>query len=542
MAEHNKKRATTFHKLIKQTKTRADLEFCFAVGTIGEKEKTVVLVRKSGFDGLRGALRAMPYRNGTEVHKAVQFSLLARGTGRLNEEGVIVLRLTPGGKAGFQQVKKRMREYFKAFSIILPDMQEAGVLTAQDMEHFEAKAKENSRYLPADDDEKLEESIATPQEAAESDETGGAGTIGHGSGGPEQSLSDVLKQGIAAAAATISTHALSLSRQIGAVQATESAPLNKKISDWLEAILAATPPQEQEAKLHNFTSRLLLMLAYPENLLNLQDAKRRRPIDRRQQDETGIVDGAGQGAAVVNGVELGSVSTDTLDQDEVIETLFHLAKAQIQERQLPYSLEMASPERIAKMVSSQWPKGEDQAARRSEIVERLIAAVKQLLHNDVKLIALLGLEKADKPEGENFAAKLAESTKAAWNAHLETALKQKDEMKSRISQIVNVEGLGGTWRHVDDIFLEINGELSEQLTAVGEQQGEARSDAIKRVEALAQKYLSYLDSNRTVALLDKPPFEVQGTVGQTLREALVGVGSALKRLKTWSATAATPAA
>ncbi|MGX9147724.1 hypothetical protein [Mesorhizobium sp. 128a] len=541
MALHNKKRATTFHNLIKQTKTRADLEFCFAVGTIGEEEKTVVLIRKSGFDALRGALRAMPYKNGTEVHKPVQFSLLARGTGRLNEEGVIVLRLTPGGKAGFPQVKKRMREYFKAFSIILPDMQEAGVLTAKDMEHFEAKAKENSRYLPADDDEKLEDPMATPQEAAESDETGRTGTIEDGNRGPEQSLSDVLKQGIAAAAATISTHALSLSRQIGAAQATESAPLNKKISDWLEAILAATPPQEQEAKLHNFTSRLLLMLAYPENLLNLQDAKRRRPIDRRQQDETGIVDGGGQGA-VVNGVYLGSVSTDTLDQDEVIETLFELAKTQIQERQLPYSLEMASPERIATMVSSQWPKGEDQAARRSEIVERLIAAVKQLLHNDVKLIALLGLEKADKPEEENFPAKLAESTKAAWNAHLETALKQKDEMKSRISQIVNVEALGGTWRHVDDIFLEINGELSEQLTAVGEQQGEARSDAIKRIEALAQKYLSYLDSNSTVALLDKPPFEVQGTVGQTLREALVGVGSALKRLKTWSATAATPAA
>ncbi len=173
-------------------------------------------------------------------------------------------------------------------------------------------------------------------------------------------------------------------------------------------MLAATPPEEQEATLHNFAGRLLLMLAYPENLRNLQYV-----------DD--MPDGAGQGETngdrreevVVNGIDLNRVPTGALDQDEVVESLFRLIKAKAQERQLSYPLENANSERIAKIVSSQWPKELGDAARRRAVVERLIAAVVPRPGNDDQLLVLLGI--AAQPERTKSIENSVESIIAIWH-------------------------------------------------------------------------------------------------------------------------------
>ncbi|WP_105374999.1 hypothetical protein [Neorhizobium huautlense] len=527
---HNRQRAQTFLNVIERTKGRVDVEFCFAVGTIGDPEKAVVLVSKSGLNSLAGTLKKMPYENGKDSGKANDFALLRRGTGKMNEDGIILLRLARGGKAGFQQVNRRMKEYFKGFGLKLPQMQEAGVLTEEDVRQFEVTATKNSQYLPADDNEEFKQPMNTGKDAEGSPAervTKEEGLDQSEAAGEQQCLSDVLKRGVATAAATISNHVLCLSEQIGAGKTAELTPLTKKVGGWLEQMLAETPSDEQEAKLHNFTSRILLMLAYPENLRNLQYVD--ETADGVGQDAT---HGTGPEEVAVNGIDLNRVPTNTLDQDEVVEILFLLAKAKAQERQLPHPLEKANSEKIAMIVSSQWPKEDGDTARRREIVERLISVMEQRLGNDDQLIALLGFKLGDQPKGNEPAVGLVESIRATWEERLEAASTLRDEVKSRINQMVDVEGNGGTWQHVDDIFLQFNGELSDQLTAIIEQEGEAMSNAIERVEATVQTKLSYLDGNAIVALLDNPPIDIgPGTIGQTLRDGLADVINGLKRIK-----------
>ncbi|RJT29458.1 hypothetical protein D3227_31900 [Mesorhizobium waimense] len=530
---HNRQRAQTFLNLIEQTKGKADVEFCFAVGTIGDpEEKAVVLVKKSGLNSLVGVLKKMPYEIG-EDGKADGFALLQRGTGKMNEDGVILLRLARGGKAGFQQVKRRMKEYFRGFGLRLPDMEEAGVLTEEDVRLFEGTAMTNSQYLPADGDEQPTNTVKNAEDTlSERVENGEGIDRSEAEGHSQRPLSDVLKQGVASAAATISNHVLSLSEQIGAGQTAELARLTKKVTDWLGPMLAATPSDEQEAKLHNSTSRLMLMLACPENLRNLQYVD--ETADGVVQDET---HGSGPEEIAVNGIDLNRVPTNTLKQDEVIETLFRLAKAKAQERQLSFALAEANSEKIAMIVSSQWPKEEGDAARRREIVERLIAVVEQRLGNDDHLVDLLGVKVTDQQKGKKVIVNLVENIKDTWEACLGTALTLRDDVKIRINRLIDVETRGGSWRRVDDIFLQFNGELSDQLTAMMEEEGEAMPSAIERLEATVHSMLSYLDSNATVALLDNPPMDLgPGTIGQTLRAGLADIINGLKRIKSSHAT------
>ncbi len=99
--------------------------------------------------------------------------------------------------------------------------------------------------------------------------------------------------------------------------------------------------------------------------------------------------------------------------------------------------------------------------------------------------------------------------------------------------MVEVEARGGTWRYVDDIFLQFGGELSDQLSAITERNGEALSSATERVRTTVQKKLDYLNGSDIVAMLDNPPIDIgPGTIGQTLREGLAAITDGLKRIET----------
>ena len=241
---------------------------------------------------LPNALKAMDYKEKKDKDylEAKNFSLMREGTGRLNDQGRFVVRLAQGGKAGFETVEKKMREYFRDIGKkgAFPDMepqQNAGELTAEEINAFEMKAAENDKYFTGED-----EDGSGPQAAAA--ESPAAGVTGDADSetelvvftpppsdagddvpeenlmedveesdsedeeeeeGDDKSLSDELKQGIATASATIAGHAISLSRQIGAGQKAELGPLTDKITAWLEDMLAGTPPEEREmaaAQLH----------------------------------------------------------------------------------------------------------------------------------------------------------------------------------------------------------------------------------------------------------------------------------------------------
>lgn len=570
--KHNSNTAQQYLNLIDQTKAKPDLEVCFAIGTIGagKSERVVALFSNKSLNSLPNTLKIMDYKEKKDKDylEAKNFSLMRKGSGRLNDQGIFVVRLARGGNAGFTTVEKKMKEYFREIGKkgAFPDMelqQDAGELTEEEINAFEMKAEENAKYFtggnvdgpgqqaaaaesPAagvtgDADSETESVVFTPPPSEAGDgvpeenrmeDVEESDSEGEEEEGDDKPLSDELKQGIATASSTIAGHAISLSRQIGAGQKAELGPLTDKITAWLEDMLAGLSPEEREMRLHNLTSRLLLMLAYPENLRNLQYVDE-RPATGDGEDEPG------REKVLVNGIDLDTVSTEDLTKEEVTQSLFKLAKTEAMKRQLPYPLNQASPDRIAGMVASGWPKADDDAAGKRKAVQRLVAVIQQMFLKDDQLIGLLGFKKTDTAQGDDLVTSLVESIKEVWEAHRNAAIKQKDEVKRRVNQIVKVEALGGTWRHVDDIFLQIDGEISDQLGAIIGQEGDARSKAIEAAADTVRTNLGYLDGNNIIDLLDNPPFDVgQGAVGETLREGLDGVSKGLDRIESLSVAAA----
>ena len=565
---HNKARAKKSVAWIEETQ-RNGAECCIALAHLGFEGQSVALVMPSGLSGLTKKLQVMDYEGKpkkiTTKKEKDQYKLIAIGLAKLGPDNVLNVRLKKGSA---QSLHKGLREYFRGgfglevpYDSIgtetnLPEDQENLFAQTEAENQLKFSSEETETDQPAsaaeqpippvgkDPDSDSEGSpILTPTASEAGDDDvpeedlmeGAEESESEDEDDEDNPLSDELKQGIATASATIAGHALSLSREIGVGQKAELGPLTDKIAAWLEDMLAGLSPEEREMRLHNLTSRLLLMLAYPENLRNLQY------VDAAPAAGDGDQDKPGREKLLVNGIDLDNVSTDDLNPEEVTESLFKLAKARAQERLLPYPLNQASPDRIAGMVASGWPKEDGDAEGKRKAVQRLVAVVQQMFAKDDQLVGLLGFKKNDIADGDNLVASLVESIKEVWEAHRNAAIKQKDELKQKVQQIIGtrVENLGGTWGHVDDIFLQIDGEISDQLAAISGQEGDARAKAIDAAADTVQTNLSYLDGNNIVDLLDNPPFDVgQGAVGETLREGLTGVSDGLKRIESLSVAAA----
>ncbi|WP_221157854.1 hypothetical protein [Rhizobium sp. NLR9b] len=504
--------------IIKRTQAKEGLEFCFALGISGiaGKEKPVVLVRKNGLTTLRKALEKIPYETTKGLCQPTDFRFLKSGTGRMNKEGVIVVRLGKGGSAQIAEVRRYMKRYFKDFKKTLPDLDVADPLKEEDLNRFEIAAQENSDELPADN-----------QEIAKENRTEGT---------EENALPDGLKEVIATSAASIAAHSIRISRQTGLLQTAELGPLTIKISDWLKAMLTATPLEEQENALHNFTCRLLLMLAYDDNRRNLQYVDEAPDGDEVKVDSPGVGDGTARQSIVIGGIDLNDVRKEPVEKEEVVETLFRTTKAAVRERKLPYSLESANSDRIATMVSSQWPNEEGRSASRLEILERLIAVVQRLCNSD-QLISLIGLKRSDKLEGNLIAT--IRSIRYDWQACVDLALVHWEETKTEITEKYDVEAMGGSWKPIDELFQSANDVVSNELSNIVELGAEANADVIERSRAVVEATLQSLDGNKFVRLLDNPPPVFSPiTVGETLRRGLRTIDSELNSVKASLAAAA----
>lgn len=573
---HNKARAKKSRDWMEETKANG-AECCVALAHLGKENTPVAIVMPSGLGGLTKKLKTMDYEGkpkSIEASKTKEFNVVALGLARLDQGGVLNVRLKKGSA---ESLNKGLKKYFKiGFGIEVPyDSIAPETNLPEDQEHLFAQTEaENQQKFSSEEGEADQPAVAAEPpmanppvnedaEVEASSLTSEASEAGDGDDSDEEApeenqaeevaesasededdendLSDELKTGIAAESAKIAAHALGLSRQIGAGQKAEQDPLMGKIADWLADMLAATPLEDRETALHNFTSRLLLMLAYPENLRNLQYVDESQTADRWKKYGADAKVKADREKVLVNGIDLDSVPTDDLDQTEVTEALVNLAKAQAKERLLPYPVSEVRPEEtpIATIVASGWPKQEGQAAARRQVIERLIAAMKQKFGNDDQLIGLLGFKKQNMAQGDDLVASLVDSIRDVWEARRSSAIKQKDEVKRKVNQMVPVEALGGTWQHVDELFERIDGEISAQLGAISGQDGEGRSKAIELVAGTVESSLGYLSSNPIVGLLDKPPSEIgqSGGIGETLREGLDGVSKGLKRIESSGAAA-----
>ncbi|MGO7564636.1 hypothetical protein ACC754_35110 [Rhizobium johnstonii] len=514
---HSSQMAQRFLSLIRSTQAKDGVEFCFAVGTIviaGEK-KPVVLVRKKGLTSLRRALEQMRYKTAKGVQEPDDFKFLRSGTGRMNKEGIIVVRLAKGGTAKFMAVKTNMRRYFKDLRLSLPDLQEAELLNEEDLNRFEIAAQANADELPSDNQEVVE---ANPAEGA------------------EEALPEGLKGIVATSAESIAAHSIRISRQTGSLQTAELGPLTNKIADWLKAMLAATPLEEQEDALHNFTCRLLLMLAYDDNRRNLQYVDEAPDGDAVKTDGSGVGDGVEREAFMLGGVDLNHVGRQPVEKAEVVETLFRMTKAAAQARRLPYPLETANSDRITMMVSSQWPKEEGQSASRREVFERLMAVVEQRLGNDDQLIALLGLKKSEKLNEELVVT--VRSIKDQWQARLNAALAHWEETKTEITEKYDVKAAGGTFKPIDELLLDIRDTISKELSDIIELGAKVKVDVIDRAEAVIEATRQFVDGNNLVQLLNNPPPSFSFIkIGEMLRDGLATIAGELNRVSASLVTA-----
>ncbi|WP_457662915.1 hypothetical protein [Sinorhizobium medicae] len=512
---HSSQIAQKYMSVIRSTQSKEGLEFCFAVGTIviADKRKPVVLVRKKGLTSLRRVLENMNYKTTNGIQEPSDFKFLRSGTGRMNKEGVIVVRLAKGGMAKFMAIRTQMRLYFKDLRVSMPAIQEAEPLTEEDLNLFEIAAQATSDELPSNDDQE---------------------PVGNlGGGAAEEALSEGLKQTLATSAASVAEHAIRLSRQTGQMQTAELGPLTTKIANWLEGMLASTPPEEQENALHNFTCRMFLMLAYDDNLRNLQYVDDAPEGDEMQTDGSAKQNIAG----VDGGAERGPINIDGIDsrapigKDEVVKALFQMIRTAAQQRRLSYSLENARFDRIAEMVSSQWPREEGQAASRRQTLERLMAVVER--GKDDLLIALLGLSDADKFD---FDA-VVRTIESKWQACLDAALVHWEDTKSKI-ETYDEDFRGATWESVDDLFQGVNDVVSEELADLVEQGAGVNVDGIELAEAVVEALLQHLDKNDVVQLLDNPPAAFgPNSIGKSLRDGLSTVRGELNHVRNSLVTA-----
>lgn len=573
---HNIARAKKSRNWIAETQANG-AECCIALAHLGESNQPVALVMPSGLSGLTKKLKVMDFEGKPKALKAEKekgFNIIAIGLAKLGHDNILNVRLKKGSA---QSLGKGLHKYFKvgfglevpydsiALEVVLPEDQEnlfAQTEAANELRFSSEEGEAGNQAAPAQpaaapvpdepdtpDEDLMEglgddsdadsdvsdvESIFDPADVASDTEDEVPEPESEAAPEPrreEQAVSQELKDEIASTSATIAAHAISLSRQIGTGKKTEPGPLTAKIAAWLEDLMEGLSPAEQELALHNFTCRLLIMLSYTENLRNLQYTDDSPETDDKEDETIGE-------KILVNGIDLDKVSTGDLTREEVTASLFEQAKSQAKKRLLPFPLDEATPDRIANMVASGWPKEDGDAAGKRKAVQRLIAVTQQMFAKDDQLINLLGLKKTDMAEGEDLVANLVRNIRDVWEAHRTAAIRQKDEVKRRVDDVVEVRGLGGTWQYVDDIFLQIDGEISDQLDAILGQQGQARSKAIEVAKDTVQTNLGYLDGNNIVELLDDPPFEVgQGAVGETLREGLAGVSDGLKKVEAASATA-----
>ncbi|MGL4964172.1 MAG: hypothetical protein ACRC67_23280 [Inquilinus sp.] len=564
---HNKPRAKKSRDWIEET-SRNNAECCIALAFIGKADQPVALVMPAGLNGLSNKLKNMNYEgkpDKIDVKKDKDFKLVALGLVRLDQEGVLNVRLKKGSA---KSLGKGLKEYFKdgfgipvpynsiAPEVALPEDQENlfAQTEAENQQKFSSEEGESAQQAStaeqprpavggdADSDSDGSPILTTPQ-ASEAEPAGvpAEGLLS------DQALPEETNQEIASIARLIADHTLKASGQTGVGQHAESDPIFGKVADGLAKRLANIDAADREAALYDMKCAILIALAYAENLRNLQyvDGSSRKKADRWKRHEANASDAAGDEPLeplMVNGIDIDEMPD--LDQAKLTEILFDAARKEAERLSSSYDVENVNDRNISELVSTGWPKGETHPKAMAAFIQRLINVTQSQFEKDAFLIRMLDLKPlgeagaAREPTAEEKAAiaELVESIRAGWEAARSSALQQKDDIKKKVEDMIGtkVENLGGTWKHVDDIFLQIDDEISDQLMAIVGQQGKkARSQAIEAAKGTVKTNLDYLGNNGIVDLLDQAEQRGIGpfAVGEALRNGLASVGDGLKRIE-----------
>ena len=327
----------------------------------------------------------------------------------------------------------------------------------------------------------------------------------------------------------------------------DSAPADiiQKFFGWLERILLALPPHERATAAANWLSRLQLAISSSTQAMrdstvvgakkdSASKDEKSTGADGQETDDTDI-------SKIIPGTDLNDLTSDPLNEDEVVKAIFDKALAEVGDPGPQYELSLATDGNVRKMVKSRLASFQaDDSAQPKDTgaaIRMMFTVLQDGFFQDTtkeKLLGLLGL-KALSPQQKSIAGWIAKWKQAHASARdqvqqvkdaAEASLKVEDDS-------FTVERLGGSWTNIDNIFtqvdtVEIEAELREVVNSAG---NDKFKNAIEAADATLQANVAWLSSNNIVDLVDNAPFPgAEVSVGPTLLGSLKEISSNLKTL------------
>jgi hypothetical protein len=534
----------------------------FVCGPLGPGKKDIFVMSRKNIAAVRSEAKQLYWEKSKE-----EFSPVAFGSCRL-EKGTLYIRTEGGGKGAATVVAAMARKYFKLHhklplvwtrvvkedepiinDTFLDDKADETIELVSDMELDKVLAAADAEFGDAVTDSDGNETL---DESDSGSEAGGS-SVGDRS---DSDVEDDHKEEAASApkldaklAADIKTQLEEIVKTLLAVAAAiglkidgSEADIIAKLFGWLERMLAGLSPAEQAVAAANWLSRLQLAISSSTQAMRdttvVAGRKASRDDETSGEGDEPKEDADADDSKLIPGVDLNDITTEGLNEDEIVKAVFDKAVELLGDVSAEYDMSSASDQEARKFVGAnkaKWQGGDDIAS-----VIRLMFTIleRSKFENRESLVAFLKLQPLDTSETSR-SPEIPEWI-AEWKAAHASAVEQVERVKDAAEkalkeedETMSVAKLGGTWKYVDDIFVQVDvTEVESELRDVMNATNDNRVSAIEKASATLQTNLSWLFGNDIVSLVDSAPFDgAQATVGETLGGSLQGLVEKLSRLQ-----------
>ncbi|WP_075291376.1 hypothetical protein [Pararhizobium arenae] len=536
----------------------------FVCGPQGPENSNIFVMSRKNIQTVKGQARQLVW----DKEKS-NFKPIAYGACRL-ENGTLYIRTDGNGRGAASVVAKAAQDYFKkklkitppwgrvvkedepiVEDLFLSDSADETVDLIGDLEIqslvADAEATFGDAVTDSDGNETLDESDSGSEdggssdgERSESDSRDGDEQVPESGPKLDAHLEAEIKTQLEAIVKTL----LAVSTAIGLKIDSSEADIIAKLFGWLERMLAGLSPAEQAEAAANWLSRLQLAISSSTQAMRDSTVVAGKNSSSTEDDEvleSGEEKTVADDSKTIPGVDLNNLTTDKLNDDEIVAALFNKAVEMLGDAGAEYDMSSASNGEASKFVKTN--KVRLNATDATEVIRTMFALLEQsIFQTRDGLVRFLRLKRL----GVSEASQVSDIPEwiAEWKAAHASAVEQVEGVKDAAEKALKEEDesmsvakLGGTWKYVDDIFVQVDvAEVEAELDNVHKASNDNRAAAIEKASATLQASLSWLSENNIVDLVDNAPFDgAEATVGATLGGSLQGL---LERLSSLQARAA----
>lgn len=523
----------------------------YVCGPLGAQKNDIFVMSRKNIAAVKSEAKQLYWEKSKEEFKAVAF-----GACRL-ENGTLYIRTEGGGKGAATIVASAARKYFKLHhklplfwmrvvkedepilnETFLSDIEDETGDLISDVELEGALANAETKFGDAVSDPEGNETV---------DESSGNDLEdSHVEDEPKTkpSIDARLEADIRTQIEEIVKNLLVVAAAIGLKVASAEADIVAKLVGWLERLLAGLSPAEQAVAAANWLARL--QLAISSSVQAMRDSTvvsgtnssseegEDETSDKSEEAEAGHDD-----STIIPGVDLTDVTTEVLNDDEVVKAVFDKAVDLLGDIGSEYDISSASDQEarnIVKANKAKWQTDDTAAAIRRMF--QLLQLSK--FANRQSVADFLKLRPSAARQPESFHPSEILEWIAQWKTDHSSAVEQVERVKDAAEKALKEEDeslsvakLGGDWKYVDDIFAQVDAaNVEAELREVMDATNDNRVAAIKKASATFKANLDWLSANHIVELVDNAPFDgAEATVGRTLGSSLEGLVARLSKLE-----------